>query len=274
MWDELPNVSSIFNDYINDIQQLFVISDIIDDSNTYLEFRKDILKQSKRKNYISQSSKKIKKTGLNNLGVFSHPLKASICLSIYSFIEAISTNMMLDIHKKYIESFDRGEIVNLKNWNEKIIKAIISHNENHQKKENPLEMHLLYNIDDYFIKKWLEDYREDNFKSNGPYKWFNGNVTCYEINRVLIEKNGIKFNNYGILKSKNDRNRIINEAKENRNKLAHGGITFTEYGRTRSTLTMRKDFFEVKGFMYGILNIVNKNLKTSFYLNNSEMIDQ
>lgn len=274
MWDELPNVSSIFNDYINDIQQIFIISDIIDDSNAYFEFRKDILIKSKRKNHINQSSKKIKKTGLSNLGVFSHPLKASICLSIYSFIEAVSTNMMLDIHNKYIDSFDKGEIVALKDWNERIIKAIISHNENHKKKENPLEMHLLYNIDNYFIKKWLQDYRVDSFKPNGPYKWFNGNINCYEINKVLIDKNGIIFNNYENLKLKNNRNGIINEVKENRNKLAHGGVTFTEYGRTRTILTMKKEFFEVKGFMYGILNIVNKNLKTNFYLNNSEMIDQ
>ena len=70
------------------------------------------------------------------------------------------------------------------------------------------------------------------------------------------------------LKKKSGRASSIYNIKKGRNELAHGFVTFKDYGNTKSIDEIETDFMNVRDFFNGLLDIVNNHLKLYGYLEN------
>lgn len=143
-------------------------------------------------------------------------IKAGIVLMLYNAVESTVTNCLERIHEIII-----SQNLMFDDCNDRLKQLIVAYYENAKAKS--LDIH---NKVPYILKFY--DYIKKNRSFDLSYKdlskfysLYSGNLDSKEIISVL-EKYGIEFH---------ERVAELKTIKENRNKLAHGELTFEEVGR-------------------------------------------
>jgi hypothetical protein len=161
--------------------------------------------------------------------------KASAVLVLYNLIESMTSKLLKLIHDKVMnDNFSYFE------FNDSIRKTVFVY----YKKildENDTEKYHSRIEDFYFLinNKNKINLRYDELTD--IYQLFSGNLDAREIRNIFKNKYGFKLN-------ENELNApVLKRIREGRNKLAHGNISFEEYGRDLSIpdlLSMKDKVFK------------------------------
>ena len=245
-WQELPQVSSLFDDKVSEIEQHLALLDILLGRNVRIQYEHASIAHHIKREH-------------------GHPFKAGAVLMIYNFMESISTALMQDIHAHIKSNISH---LTLNDLHAKLKDCIVNHtNEKELFKEYIQNyQHTKHNLDKLMIMGWVEQWAKEHSATdnNQTYpKWFNGNVDVRQIQQSL-QNYGLVCNSFNNLKQ--GKAESLLKIKSARNQLAHGSATFTEFGQNKSLYDIKQDFDNIKGFFQGLLNIINQHLISQRYL--------
>lgn len=275
-WDYLPEVNSCFDEKVEEIQRHLDLLTIMLSREATIEY----------KSILMPSGRRVKQRKMLEL-CDTHPLKAGVVLMIYNFIESISTALMKDIHQYLTDELPSKPLTLMQ---EKLRTTII--NFNCQLKADELKRYFKdytnnhrSDIDKILIKGWLEKLKETATETDHDGisydKWFNGNVDFRKlkteldllglknclIDDIVSENSNRRYKIHAELKKK--RPQSILQIKSGRNRLAHGSMTFSEFGQNKSLEDIKMDFENIQGFFDGLFDIVNNSLRKQYYVQNS-----
>ncbi|MCG7657154.1 MAE_28990/MAE_18760 family HEPN-like nuclease [Wielerella bovis] len=260
-WQELPTVSSIFTDKVEEIQRHF-------------ELLTKLLSRKARLEYGDTSTSQSYDLHLHKED--THPLKAGMVLMLYNFVESTSTALMQDVYAHIQQNI---ECEPLEKLHKNLRETIINHAEiNNLFKEHMNNYrHFSHNLDNLIISvgltKLLEEKTETNSDDGQSYpKWFNGNVDFRQIKTCLQAYSLVNQGFENVPKRINDNPlsppHSMLQTKTGRNRLAHGGVTFTEFGRKKSLEEIKTDFDNILGLFEKLLDYINQQLQNKVYLIN------
>lgn len=269
-WHYLPEVSSCFSEKVEEIERHLSLLAIMLSKGAVIEYKSDMGKM-KQKRVLELCD--------------THPLKAGAVLMIYNFIESISTALMKDIHE-----YLNGELPSraLTEISEKLRNTIINFNcnlklndlkeyfDNYANKKDSIDKILI----DGWLKKSKELATEKDDEGVLYDKYFNGNVdfrklkteldalglkSCL-IDDIVSDKSRRRYKIHA--DSKKKRPSSILEIKSGRNRLAHGSMTFSEFGQKKSLDEIKMHFENIQGFFDGLFDIINNSLKRQYHVQN------
>ena len=250
-WNEMPCVSSVFADKVEEINKHFDLLDKLLDRYAHIE-------------YGTENNMKLYKLDPEA----THPLKSGAVLMIYNFMESVGTELMNDIYE-HIKINIADKI--LENLHQSLYETITKHIYNNSLfKEYLLNYkYTQNNLDSLIIKGWLnkllEEKTEKNKQGEEYRKWFNGNVDVRQIRECLIAY-GLCEDDLKNLTQNKPWPKSLLSTKHARNRLAHGGTTFTDLGRSKSLDEIKIDFKNVQDFFVDLLNLINSFLHEKRYL--------
>lgn len=256
-WDEMPHVTSVFQDKVKEIED-------------YLDLLDKLLNRYAQIEYRDRDGKSLHKLDFKK----THPFKSGAILMIYNFMESVGTELMNDIYD-HVKSNIADK--SLENLHDKLCKTITGHacRNNLFIRYLPNYRYTQNNLDSLIISGWLEKLLEEKTDKNGEgdiyYKWFNGNVDVREIRKCLTDYGFVEDVVSNLVKDKPWPKSLL-EIKRDRNRLAHGGITFTNLGRDKNLDTIKRDFEHVKTFFVELLGLINIFLKNKEYLKSSNQL--
>lgn len=256
-WQELPEVSSIFADKVEEIQRHFELLTKLLSRKARLEYGDGI---SESKSYELHRED-------------THPLKAGMVLMLYNFVESTSTALMQDIYAHVQQNI---ECEPLEKLHGNLQKAIINHAERNSLFKVYMSdyRHSSHNLDSLIISGWLTNLlKEKTEKSSDGQtyaKWFNGNVDFQQIRNCLAEY-GLIDEHFDNIAQPVTQNAIsppksMLQTKFGRNQLAHGGVTFTEFGQDKSLEEIKTDFDNILGLFENLLDYINQQFQNKVYL--------
>ena len=249
----MPCVSSVFADKVEEINKHFDLLDKLLDRYAHIA-------------YGTESNKKLYKLDPEA----THPLKSGAVLMIYNFMESVGTELMNDIYE-HIKINIADKI--LENLHKSLYETITKHIYNNSlfKEYLPNYKYTQNNLDSLIIKGWLnkllEEKTEKNKQGEEYRKWFNGNVDVRQIRECLIAYGLCEDDLKNLTLDKPWPNSLL-YTKYARNRLTHGGTTFTDLGRSKSLDEIKIDFKNVQDFFVNLLNLINSFLHEKRYLQN------
>lgn len=258
-WQELPEVSSIFADKVEEIQRHFELLTKLLSRKARLEYGDDI---SELQSYDLHRED-------------THPLKAGMVLMLYNFVESTSTALMQDIYAHIQQNI---ECEPLEKLHENLQKTIINHAESNSLFKAYMNdyRHSSHNLDSLIISGWLtkllEEKTERSSDGQSYPKWFNGNVDFRQIKTCLQAYSLVDEHFENTVQPSNSHSitppASMLKTKTSRNRLAHGGVTFTEFGQDKSLEEIKTDFDNILGFFKNLLDYINQHLQNKVYLIN------
>lgn len=269
-WEYLPDVSSAYDDKITEINEYIYFLKLLMKPHAHVVYQEPaLLYQTRRFN----TNYKECNYYLSNTNTST--LRSSAILVIYNFIESISCALMRDIHTHISDCFKtyKSQNINLtlNQLNIQLRNKIILYAKNKGDIEKCIIDYLentSTTLDTQIISQWITCIHGDPSSNNNQgFKWFNGNVDVKEIRETILPY-GINSKFFDELKKKSGRASSIYNIKKGRNELAHGFVTFKDYGNTKSIDEIETDFINVQDFFNGLLDIVNNHLKLYGYLEN------
>lgn len=259
-WSEMPSISSSFGYKVEEIE-------------LHLDLLRKLLRRNTKVEYMDSGELQTCELSPE----LTHPFKSGAILMVYNFMESVCTALMNDLYE-HIKINISDEI--LENLNPSLYKTITNyvHRMDLFKEYLPHYFYTQNNLDNLIIVGWLERMLNDIKDSSNPedphYKWFNGNVDLLKIRECIIAY-GVCGHTLKTLVSGTAWPRSLKFIKNARNKLAHGGATFTEFGRTYGLEEIEEHFRNVKNFFLKLLDLINLFLKEKKYLQNSiQPLDQ
>lgn len=253
-WTEMPCTSSVFSDKVAEIEK-------------HLDLLNKLLDRHAQVTYGAKSSKLL----FYKLDPdATHPFKSGAILMIYNFMESIGTELMNDIYE-HIKSNIANKVLESLNFN--LYRTITNHTHKNSlfKEYLPSYRYTQNNLDDLIIKGWLDrilEEKTDKAEDGQEYrKWFNGNVDVKQIRECLIDYGLCEQNLKDLIRDKPWPPSLLS-TKFARNRLAHGGTTFTDLGRTKSLEEIYTDFENIKNFFISLLDLINLFLQEKRYLQN------
>lgn len=173
-------------------------------------------------------------------------IKAGMILMLYNTVESTITKCLERLHEIII-----SQNLHFDECNEKLKKLIIVYYENAKEKSSDIHSSAPYILEFYQYIKGDDVFNITYKELSRFYSLYSGNLDSKEIISVL-DKYGIIFE---------ERQSVLKTIKDNRNKLAHGELTFEEAGRSLSVpqLEVMKDrtFAYMEKTVYSIEQYVN-----------------
>lgn len=252
VWKHLPNVSSSFDDKIEEILDHLDLLELLLNRDACITYLDD--KRSPREKRLSPSD--------------THSFKSAALLMIYNFVESICTAAMDDIHnhvrqaslktnkafgKKKLNPDFKKQIIKFLNKKGKLIEFIEKHN------DRLLDKKILV----LWVSLWLNEI-ESKTKDDVIYrKWFSGNVDVPEI-KQSISLYGFKYKELDKrIKGKNVSS--LQYIKDARNTLAHGSSGFRDFGQKISYSDIDNYFKDIKGLFITLFDYINDLLEQQAY---------
>lgn len=258
-WQELPEVSSIFVDKVEEIQRHFELLTKLLSRKARLEYSDGI---GEPQSYDLHRED-------------THPLKAGMVLMLYNFVESTSTALMQDIYTHIQKNIEYEPLEKLHG---NLQKTIINHTERNSlfKAYMSNYRHSSHNLDSLIISGWLTKLLEEKTETSSDGqrypKWFNGNVDFRQI-RTCLSEYSLVDEHFENMAQPIDANPVsppssMLKTKTGRNRLAHGGVTFTEFGQYKSLEEIKTDFDNILGLFENLLGYINQQLQNKVYLIN------
>lgn len=179
-------------------------------------------------------------------------IKASVILVLYNIIESTMTKSLIKIHEVL-----KNEHLKYADLNPELKKIIMVYYGNAISKSS--DMH---NASDFLIKLFAYVNEEENFSISYDelskyYQLYSGNLDAKAISTVL-KKYGIDFS-----KKASE----LQTIKNNRNKLAHGELSFEEVGRNLSVPQLNVMMDRTFEYLSDVITKVEEFINSRGYLN-------
>lgn len=248
-WICLPDVSSNFDDKVAEIKQ-------------HISLLKKLLARDAKVSY--RQGWHTKKLELTH--ELTHPLKAGVTLMMYNFMESVGNAIMRDIHKHLKDSFDSSPW-RLNEANAQLQQKIISYAKNQKNLvDNLISQYEMISPSNssIILQLWISEKYQASIEDMP--QWFNGNLDAKRIGNLASDYG---FETNRLKKMRNVSGSSLLATKTNRNQLAHGAKTFTEFGQGKSLEEIENDFKNILNFFRGLLKIINDYLMNAQYRQNS-----
>lgn len=203
---------------------------------------------------------------------YSKILKAQFILMLYTTLESVVIQSIQDIFDKITEEKTHFYSLN-KHFQKLYIKAKIKNKERdfNQVLGDEDFLTLLCKLNN---KKNIASIEcKKDFEGENPFKA--GSLNIKIINKEILKKIGIdcdesKIDQYCRKLKCNIRCKISN-ISDNRNKLAHGEISFQDCGRNISIKDLRESYISLFSYLSYYLKIIANYIQSRSYLNNEKV---
>ena len=177
-------------------------------------------------------------------------VKAGIVLMIYNAVESTITKCLEKLH----DVFQKNEL-KFDDCNDKIKHLVLAYYENAMTKSADINSAVQCKLKLYGYLKGERNFELSFAQLSKFYSLYSGNLDSKEIVSVL-EKYGIKIE---------ERISELKTIKENRNKLAHGELTFEEVGRDLTLQHLKKMKEETFKYMRNVISSIEKFIDEEKY---------
>lgn len=195
-------------------------------------------------NFISQT----------NITMTTPVLRASVVLALYNIIESTITKLLTKIHEEI-----NKRRVNYNNLSPELRELTLIHFYKHKQKHSDIHASkdvLLETVELIRGKGFFQLSYADMSES---YQLYSGNLDAKIIRKIMTK--------YGILIPEGV-GQCLKAIKDGRNMLAHGEVSFEEFGRTKVLRVIKEYFDDVKSFLNIIISIVTVYINEQKYKKN------
>lgn len=171
-------------------------------------------------------------------------LRASVVLSLYNIIESTISQSLTYIHDEINSSR-----TSYNNLTKEIRNLILVYFYRHKDKNNDVHnsLEVLHKTVDLIRGKGCFYLPYDVMSES--YQLYSGNLDAKSIRKVMLK--------YGIFVS-DDYGRKLVRIKNGRNTLAHGNLSFEEYGRDVVVTALKEYLFDVSSFLNEVISKVDE----------------
>lgn len=178
-------------------------------------------------------------------------IKAGIVLMLYNAVESTITKCLEKLHEEL-----GSQKLKFDDCNEKIKQLIVMYYENAKLKSSDVQKKVPYILEQYGYMTGKNVFHISYKELSKFYSLYSGNLDSREIVAVL-GKYGIELN---------ERASELKTIKEDRNKLAHGELSFEEVGRNLSVPQLIKMEKTTFGYMEKVIGAVEEYMGGKMFL--------
>ncbi|MEZ9186639.1 MAE_28990/MAE_18760 family HEPN-like nuclease [Vibrio splendidus] len=178
-------------------------------------------------------------------------IRSTVILSLYNVIESTITQVLMKVHSEIV-----SKRVNYNNLTKPIKDLALIYFYKHKEKRSDIHnsLDVLHSTVDLIRGKGFFDVEYKEMSES--YQLYSGNLDARIVRKIMSKYGVVISEEYG---SK------LKPVKEGRNKLAHGELSFEEYGRDLVSRSLEQYFQDVKSFLTEILEKTQKYLDDESY---------